>query len=700
MYEKFLVIAHKMESNSVLDSIKRGFLVCVPLLMVGIISQIVLSIPIDSVQNWYLSAGAGSIFYRLFQSIYSLTFGPMALYLCIAVSFMYAAKFHTGSRFVTAAAVLASFFSTLFSLGYAHTGFAVERYNAGGVFTAFVVSVICIKLFFTIYGFIGKRKQLSFAANMERRIYTIYWMMIPFCICIFLFFGFNEVLYHVFHVVSINDAFTEFVAATFMKMGPSYGSAMLLMGAESLLWFFGVHGGSVMEQVMDMVFTPANLDAEMIVSRTFLDTFTLMGGCGTAICLFIAMIFFEKRKEQRALLGTVALPIFFNVNEPLVFGVPIVFNPVLVIPFILTPLLSLSIAYAATYIGFMPVTLHEVPWTTPIFISGYYATGSWRGSLVQLIIILVGILVYIPFVKMMEKTEAENIELSAESLETYYKNHVNDFGEVAILKQHNSMAIAASALVSKLKDDIAGERINLYYQPQMDKQGKVYGAEALLRWNYGGKMLFPPFVIHMAREAGIENQLGRTILRQVCRDIQELKKEGMKGLRVSANISGEQINDNIFVTDIILIANRYQVCDQLCIEVTEDIDLENLNGVTANIGRLKAEGIQVSMDDFSMGTTSIKNLQTNQFSHVKLDGGLVADMATNERSRDIVASIIHLGNSLGFRVVAEYVDSQRKLDELKKLGCDYFQGYYYSPAVPLVKFMEFAKRQEDEKTEM
>lgn len=673
---------------------------CVPLLMVGILSQIVLSVPIDGVQNWYVSDGAGSTFYRLFQSIYALTFGPMALYLCIAVSFMYAAKFYTGSRFVTAAAVLASFFSTLFSLGYAHTGFDIERYNASGVFTAFVVSVICIKLFFSIYCFIAKRKNLSFASNMERRIYTIYWMMIPFCVCILIFFTFNEILYQVFHVVSLNDAFTEFVAATFMKMGPSYGSAMLLMGSESLLWFFGVHGGSVMEKVMEMVFTPANLDVEMIVSRTFLDTFTLMGGCGTAICLFIAMFFFEKRKEQRALLGTVALPILFNVNEPLVFGVPIVFNPVLVIPFIVTPLLSLTIAYVATYIGFMPITVYEVPWTTPIFISGYYATGSWRGSLVQLFIIAAGVLVYIPFVKMMEKTDAENIELSAESLEAYYKNHVSDFGEVSILKQHNSMAIAASALVSKLKDDIAGEKINLYYQPQMDKQGKVYGAEALLRWNYGGKMLFPPFVIHMAREAGIENQLGRTILRQVCRDIEKLKKSGMRDLCVSANVSGEQMNDDIFVTDIILIAKRYQVCEQLCIEVTEDIDLENLEGVTANIRRLKAEGIHVSMDDFSMGTTSIKNLQTNQFSHVKLDGALVADMTTNERSRDIVGSIILLGNALGFRVVAEYVDSQRKLDELKKLGCDYFQGYYYSPAVPLGEFMEFTKQQEDEKTEI
>lgn len=97
-----------------------------------------------------------------------------------------------------------------------------------------------------------------------------------------------------------------------------------------------------------------------------------------------------------------------------------------------------------------------------------------------------------------------------------------------------------------------------------------------------------------------------------------------------------------------------------------------------------------------MGTTSIKNLKENRFSHVKLDGSLVEDMMSNERSRNIVASIILLGNSLGFRVVAEYVDSQKKLDELKELGCDYFQGYYYSPAIPLDEFVEYAKHREED----
>lgn len=696
MYEKILTLSHKIESNYVLDSIKRGFLMCVPLVMIGVLSQIVLSIPAGVIQQWYAENWFGQLFYAFFNSAYNLTFGATALYCCIAVSFMYSERFYSDSKFVTAAAILASFISVLFSLGYVHTGFNSQYYNATGIFTAFVVSVLCIKLFFTIYDFIDRHRQLSFSANMERRIYTIYWMMIPFGVCILVFFGFNEILYHLFHVVSINEAFTEFLTAAFTGMGPSYGSAMLLMGLESLLWFFGVHGGGVMEPVMNTVFAPANADPSMIVSRTFLDTFTLIGGCGTAFCLFIAMCIFEKRKEKRAVLGTVALPILFNVNEPLVFGIPIIFNPVLVIPFILTPLMSLSIAYFFTYIGFMPVTTRAVTWTTPVFFSGYYATGSWKGAFVQGIILLVGVLIYIPFVKMMEKTDAESVELSTESLENYYKENMEHAGEFSILKQHNSMAIAAASLVSKLKDDIAGEKIRLYYQPQIDQEGQVYGAEALLRWSYGGKILFPPFVIHMAKEAGIEEQLERTILRQVCRDILRLKKSGMGNLCISANISGEQLNDDIFVTDIILIARRYQVCEQLCIEITEDINLEDLNHVSANIFRLKREGINVSMDDFSMGTTSIKNLKENRFSHVKLDGSLVADMITNERSRDIVASIILLGNSLGFRVVAEYVDSQKKLDELKALGCDYFQGYYYSPAVPLEEFVEYAKHREED----
>ncbi len=694
MFEKLITLSQRIEANRVLDAIKRGFLMCVPLLTLGILSMVVVSIPLDGVQEWFATSVFGGGVYRFFNSIYNITYPLMALYLCITVSFMYATHFHAESPFVSAAAVLASLISVMFSLGFTHTGFADLQCDARGVFVSFLVSILCIKLFFSMYYRLAHHQRLVFSGNMKNRISAIYWMMLPFIACVMIFFWANELLYMFFHVVSLNDAVTTLLSNVSRNMQPSYAAALLVMCGESLLWFFGVHGGSVMEPVMDLIFSPGNTDATVIVSRTFLETFTLIGGCGTALSLYIALLLFERRKQQRAILGPALVPILFNVNEPLVFGIPIIFNPILAIPFFLAPLVSLSIAYAATYIGFMPITTTEISWTTPIFLSGYMATGSWRGVFVQFVILLVDVGLYIPFVKMMGNAEMANAEHAAEKLQAYYMEHEGNIGEKGILSQHNSWAIAGSALVSALKDDIAAEHIQMFYQPQIDQEGKIYGAEALLRWKYGGKILFPPFVIHMAKEADREDQLARAIIHQVCKDTAKIKQMTERNLRISANISCAQLNDDVFVSDIISLAKRYQVADQLCVEVTEELSINEMVHAPDNIRRLNAEGIEVSMDDFSMGTTSIKNLRENNFSHVKLDGSLVADMENNVRSKDIVASIINLGNVMGFRVVAEYVDSEKKLEELRALGCDFFQGYYYSPAVPLDEFVEYANGRE------
>lgn len=694
MYKKLLILSHKMETNTLLDAIKRGCLMCVPLLMIGIVASILSGIPIPFIQDWYANTLFGAILHQFLDCLYKMTLGTMSLYVGVAVSYMYSLTFEAESRFVSAASIFASFICVMLSMGFAHEGLNASRYDARGVFVAFVVSVLCVRVFFTVYGWIGKKRELSFSANIERRIYTIYWMMIPFCVCILLFYGLNEILYQGFHVVSIHDAFVSFTCTVFTKLGNSYGSALLLMGSESLMWFFGIHGGGVMEQVMSTVFAPANADPTVIVSRTFLDTFTLIGGCGTCLSLFLAMLLFEKRKESRAILGTVALPILFNVNEPLVFGLPIIFNPILAIPFILTPLVSVTIAYLATIIGFMPITTTNVAWTTPVFLSGYAATGSWQGVVVQFIIVVVGVFIYAPFVKMMGKTEEEKMKLTFEALQQYYIEHMDDEQPVAILKQHNSWAIAASKLVRVLRGDIENDRIPMNYQPQVDHQGKLYGAEALLRWKYGEETLFPPFVVHMAKEAGLEDDLAKCIIRQVCRDIVRMREAGMEDIRVSVNISAEQLNNDVFVTDAILLAKHYKVQQQFGIEVTEEKSIERMAHAAESIRRLNAEGVQVAMDDFSMGNTSIKSLQENNFSHVKLDGSLVADMENNERSSDIVKSIISLGDSMGFEVIAEYVDSQVKQDKLRDMGCDYFQGYYYSPAVPLDEFILFGEERD------
>jgi PTS system cellobiose-specific IIC component len=132
-----------------------------------------------------------------------------------------------------------------------------------------------------------------------------------------------------------------------------------------------------------------------------------MGGAGTSICLLIAIFIVGKRVDNRAKARVGIAPSLFNINEPVLFGMPLVLNPIYVIPFICTPLVLTLVSYFVTFIGLVPKTIAVVHWTMPPIISGFLATGSVMGVILQLANIAIGILIYMPFVLVAEKHARE-----------------------------------------------------------------------------------------------------------------------------------------------------------------------------------------------------------------------------------------------------------------------------------------------------
>ena len=136
----------------------------------------------------------------------------------------------------------------------------------------------------------------------------------------------------------------------------------------------------------------------------FRDTFGMMGGTGSTICLLVATMIFSRSKSSREVSKLSIVPGIFNINEPVIYGYPIVFNIPLLIPFVLTPVISLLIAYTATILGLMNRTVVLVPWTTPPLINGFLATGGdWRAVVVQILSFVIGVLFYLPFMKISER---------------------------------------------------------------------------------------------------------------------------------------------------------------------------------------------------------------------------------------------------------------------------------------------------------
>ncbi len=688
MYQRLLVLTYEIENNKILESVKKGFLMLMPVLMTGALALVLESFPITGMQQWYLTA-SGSYLYALLDSIYKVTYGYLSVYLAISISYNFSKHFNKNNTYLHVISMIMSTICVIACLGFGTSDFKTDSFGPTGVFTSIVISIFSTWSFYMLY-----RKMFWETYHKQERIEEVDYhhlssLMVPFIICVIAFFLFNRMLAVLFHVTSLNQLFADFFGMAFRNLGNSIWSGLLVVFTESLLWFFGIHGGNTLEQVQQNLFVPANTDSTMIISKTFIDTFSLMGGCGTAICLFLALALFSRQTKNRDIMKAAAFPLLFNVNEPIVFGLPIVFNLSLLIPFILVPMVSLLIAYLATRLGIIPVTCTTVAWTTPVFLSGYVATKSIWGVVVQLVIIVVGTLIYAPFICIMEMAHLKGEQVFAVEMERLFKESMDTGEEIRFLNQHNSISTAAESLLTKMKRDIKEGSIEVYYQPQMAKGNVVYGAEALLRWDYGGKKMFPPLVIHLAQEGQLENELTLAIMKRVCEDIVRINESTNQILKISVNISAVQLNDTDFMAHMIAVAQRYGICSQLCMEVTEDMTLDHMEHIAENVGMLHAKGIELSMDDFSMGNTSLKYLQRNLFSHVKLDGQIVQNMMDNERSQEIIASIIQLGKSINFQVVAEYVDSVEKRDRLWELGCDYLQGYLYSPAVPVDEFISF-----------
>ena len=251
-------------------------------------------------------------------------------------------------------------------------------------------------------------------------------------------------------------------------------------------------------------------------------------------------------------------------------------------------------------------------------------------------------------------------------------------------------------LLVDLRDGIgraAGE-FELHYQPQMDDTGQVVAAEALIRWNhpvYG--MIFPDRFIPLVEQFGLVGDLGRLVLREgVARLARWRADPALARLRLSVNLSVQCFQSEDLVPLLRQLLAEYQVDgSRLTIEVTEHVMARDQKMIAARMDELKQLGVRLSLDDFGTGYSSLTYLKRLPFDEVKIDGSFVADIETSENDRALVKTILAMANTLGLTVVAEHVESFRQEAFLRAHGCDCFQGWLYSKALPAEGFAAFVR---------
>lgn len=219
--------------------------------------------------------------------------------------------------------------------------------------------------------------------------------------------------------MSLYQIIYTFLQTPLEKVMQGLPGLLILMFVAQAFWAIGIHGNQIIKPVRDPLLNAAILaNTDMvaqgihdisklnIINMSFWDTYMSLGGSGCTLGLVIAILILSKREDYRAIAKLEVAPAIFEINEPMIFGLPIVLNPLLVVPFIITPLVTGSFAYFMTKIGFAGVCVYAMPWTTPPILSAWLSTGGSVGAIItQLICILLAIVIYAPFVLLANRAQ-------------------------------------------------------------------------------------------------------------------------------------------------------------------------------------------------------------------------------------------------------------------------------------------------------
>ncbi|HDF2667565.1 diguanylate phosphodiesterase [Clostridioides difficile] len=689
-----------VEDNKILYSIKQGMILAIPAIMTGSTALVILNLPIKAYQEYLSSLFNGEVT-NILNFINDSTLGIISLIILLTISYSYGKIY--GSKYTVLVPIVAMCSFLVFSHGNELNSY-IEIFKTKWLFTSIIVSMTSSVLFVKLTeSFVTNVKFHTEGADADFNMVVS--AIVPFIIVVFLFSIFRVIMISLIGSSNFQDIFYNLFSNVFNRMGTNLMSALLFIFLMHFMWFFGIHGSNVLDTVAKNLFENSmaininlvnnNQLPTEIFTKTFFDTMVLLGGCGSLLCLVIAIFLSEKRTNVRKLAKIASIPALFNINEMLVFGIPIVFNYIMFVPFVITPIILTITSYVAMSTGIVPCTVSAVEWTSPIFLSGYMSTGSIRGSLLQVFNLCVGVMIYIPFIKMSQNRYTYMFKNNIENLTNLLKRYELTGEQPNILNHNGKIGSISKMLASDLKFAMKRGEIELFYQPQVNYNGDVVGAEGLLRWKHPiGGFIYPPLVIILAKEEGFLDELGEYIINKACIDLKKSEKLLTNPVKFSVNISPDQLDDPKLLEQIKNIISSNDINpNMLGIEITEQIALSGSQIIIERINAIHNLGIKLIMDDFGMGHSSLIYLQNNNFDIVKLDGSLVKEILTNKRSSEIIMTIVNLSKNLDFDIVVEYVENVDQRDKLYELGCEIYQGYYYSKAIPFEEFVEYANQE-------
>ncbi|WP_125604743.1 PTS cellobiose transporter subunit IIC [Lapidilactobacillus bayanensis] len=407
--EKIMPIASKLGSNRYLTVLRDAFMLSFPLTMFGSIIVVINNLP-------FFSKDTQATLNQLLGNGQNATMSIMTVFVTFGIGY-YLSKSYDVEAIFGGAISFASFllltpFTATTDKGAKISGvLSLDRLGAKGMFVGMLAAFVAAEIYCRIT---KKGWQIKMPDGVPPAVAKSFAAMIPAIITLSVFLIINAIMTGIFNT-NLNDVIYDVIQKPLTGLGASLPATLIALFFVQLLWFFGLHGQIIVNSVMDPIWNTLmldNLDAYKagkhlphIITKPFMETFTVgLGGSGMTLAVVLIMVFLLKSKQYRDI-GRLALaPGIFNVNEPVIFGLPIVLNASIFIPWIITPLIVTSLNYAVMAIGLVPApTGVSVPWTVPVFASGILATNSIWGGVLQLVDVVIVGLLWFPFMKSLDK---------------------------------------------------------------------------------------------------------------------------------------------------------------------------------------------------------------------------------------------------------------------------------------------------------
>jgi len=417
--DRLMPVAQKISGNRYLSAVKEGFFGAMPILIVGSMFLLFTSLPFNGYSEFMariFSENWMDFFYIPYQVSYKL----MTLFVVVGMARSLAHYYKIDSRAAITLAFVGIFILTpIVVTADKVKGFPIDNLSASGLLLCIISTCLAVEI---LRFCLQKGWTIKMPDSVPESISRSFASVIP---AFFVFLIFN-IIRTVFKLTAFGDAQT-FIFQTLQKplqaLGSTLPATVIILFVEAVIWCFGIHGSSIVSSVMNPIWYSlsaenaaafeAGLALPNIVNYQFIAHFVKIGGAAATLGLALACVF-RSRSNQYKTLGRLAIvPSIFNINEPLIFGVPIVLNPLMMIPFVLSNVTVGIVTYMAMATGLCPIINGlNLPYTVPAVISGFILCG-WRGAALQIVLIIISVAIYLPFFNMIDK-QAYALEQEAE----------------------------------------------------------------------------------------------------------------------------------------------------------------------------------------------------------------------------------------------------------------------------------------------